>query len=320
MFTFSTLSGVAAACRSKYSEFSRDFHISQRSTARALKALREEKQIEKVKDDHNDVKRSVYRYAGEPCSEGYIRADLFLFQQEFDIKGEGRRYLTLSEILVLAYIMTHCNDPKQKKFTGSIRSIAKKLNLAASTVQLVLRALLRGELIYRPVEDKAPNGSRWSVYHINDKLIRKKKKEYKKATEKQSDTEPQKVVYIPKDVAAADAKTDRDQFYSRARERASAPVEQVKKRLKADAEYTAAEKSWNVLEIPKAKAELYGTTEEVRKIKQKQAHWRQVMARRMAALNISPEDLIPRYRCVKCSDTGWQSDGEICDCYPKGRT
>lgn len=92
----------------------------------------------------------------------------------------------------------------------------------------------------------------------------------------------------------------------------------MKARLRADERYREAERQYNRLTPMIGKYDAFGQAEESRKAKVEQKRWAAVMAERMAALNISPEDLRPRYRCVKCSDTGFLPNGQMCDCYPKG--
>ena len=40
----------------------------------------------------------------------------------------------------------------------------------------------------------------------------------------------------------------------------------------------------------------------------------------LKGLNMTEADLLPRYKCLKCSDTGFKPDGCQCNCYPKGGT
>ena len=127
---------------------------------------------------------AAYTYAGEKCGKSFIRSDLYLYQKEFEIHGEGKRYLTLSEILVLSLIWTHCNNPETGKYTGSIRGMAKLLGLSPSTVQRCIEVLKRANLII--CETKAPNGSRWSAYRVNEKHLKTAEREYKNSAQKKA--------------------------------------------------------------------------------------------------------------------------------------
>lgn len=306
IFTFSTLKNVKdSICRSSFRDFARDFGLSERQVARKVKSL---KKGDLIAQDKSLRACASYTYTGEKCEKAFIRSDLYLYQEQFEIKGEGKRYLTIAEILVLSLMMTHCGNPKSGRFTGSVRSIAKILSLSASTVQRCLSALKRANLISCPAEDKSPNGSRRSVFHVNGKLLKKTEKAYKETVKVKE--------YVDPEVARINAKADRERFYSHARERAEAPARQARERLQADLPYRVAERSWNDLKIPQARAEISGDVQEQKRISQEQTRWRAVMAERMAALSISPEDLKPRFRCRKCSDTGFKPDGIACDCYP----
>ena len=36
----------------------------------------------------------------------------------------------------------------------------------------------------------------------------------------------------------------------------------------------------------------------------------------LRSMNLTPADLLPKYVCQKCRDTGYAHDGNFCDCYP----
>lgn len=40
----------------------------------------------------------------------------------------------------------------------------------------------------------------------------------------------------------------------------------------------------------------------------------------LLAMNLTPADLLPKYVCKKCRDTGYTTDGNFCDCYPGDET
>ena len=306
IFTFSNISNKQdSVCRSSFRRFAQDFRLSERQIARKVKELKGKKV---VLQDKSLNTCAAYTYAGEKCGKSFIRSDLYLYQKEFEIHGEGKRYLTVSEILVLSLIWTHCNNPETGKYTGSIRGMAKLLGRSPSTVQRCIEVLKRANLII--CEAKAPNGSRWSSYRVNEKHLKTAEREYKNSAKKEG--------YVDPKIAALDAQSEREHFYSVAKRRAEAPAEQAKERLRTDERYREAEQRYNMLMPKIGKYAAFGQTEELRKAKGEQKRWAAVMAERMQAMNISPEDLRPRYRCVKCSDTGFLPNGQMCDCYPKG--
>ena len=313
IFTFSRIPNVESECRSSFRKFADDFRISERQIARKVKELKARKVV--TQDKSGAV--AAYSYTGKSCGKGFVRSDLFLYQKEFYIEREGSRFLTLSEILVFSLMMTHCrNAATGGKYTGSIRSIAEILGLSPSTVFRCVDVLKRANLI--KCEAKAPNGSAWTSYRINKKYVNSAEHAYNKAGKSGKKTK-----FIDPQTAAADAKADRERFYSIARQRAEAPAEQIRQRLRKDDQYSAAERNYNRL-TPKigtyaAREQIY----ELKNAEKEQKHWAAVMAERMEALSISPDDLRPRYRCAKCSDTGFRPDDSVCDCYPgssPGRT
>lgn len=318
IFTYSTIKGQPTArCRSKIIDFSKDFRLSERHVSRVIGYLLSTNVIEKVKDENGQSIRSLYRYVGAPMRAAHIRIDMYLLQTEFEFKNGERRYLTTSEALILAYMLTHCNDPKKRKFQGSIRTIAKKLKISPATVALSIHNLMKASLIFRP--DKAKNSSHWTVYHANKGLLRKTKKSYEKEIESQSSglEEQRTVVYVTPAVAAANAKADRERYYARLQEKANAPALQHKKRLEQDEQYAQAQKEVNIMQYSIAKAELDGDAKRLKGLRAQERRWQKVIRERMAALNISDEDLRPRYLCPDCRDSGFRSDGKGCTCYPK---
>ena len=85
-----------------------------------------------------------------------------------------------------------------------------------------------------------------------------------------------------------------------------------------DARFADAEREYRSLDIRIGKAEAFslpGLQELIRKQKIAAA----VKAERLTAMNMTFEDLEPKYICPKCSDTGYLPDGHLCDCYPEKR-
>ena len=115
---------------------------------------------------------------------------------------------------------------------------------------------------------------------------------------------------------AADSRSERENYYAQRRARALAAAEKVRKTLEQDEQYARAEAAVRKGEIALAKAEFY----EPQNIPSIRSALEQAQKSRAAALlrlNLSEEDLQPKYACVKCSDTGYLPDGKLCDCYKK---
>ena len=115
-------------------------------------------------------------------------------------------------------------------------------------------------------------------------------------------------------INAADDRADRERYYSSLQAKAQYAVQENLKKAKEIPRFNEIEKSLSVLEIELAKAELYQPelTEKLQKEKNNLLEERKDCLRR---IGLTENDLIPKYRCSKCSDTGWLPNGRACDCY-----
>lgn len=304
------------ACRSRYSDFASDFRCSKRHVSRVLKESRADKLIATYQNvDEKGAERarsnSRYQYVGEEFSRGFVPVDLYLFRLRFEIFGK-ERYLTDDEILVLSYIKAHCENPKTAKFRGTVRGIARLLKLSPSTVQNAITALMKGGLLSRLPEDRAVNGRSQSVFHVNEKLLRKRTKETKRAENRQE--EPRTVVYVPKDVADVNAKSAREKYYSRLRDEAENRAEKARDRARTSSTFQKIEKRLGRLEFEIARAELRNTGD-LLELEAEKTRLLNDRERLLANVGLTERDLRPRWKCSKCSDTGFLPNGTACDCY-----
>lgn len=347
IFSFSVIeSNPMARCRSKLSEFAEDFHASERQCSRLIKRLVDAELVEKVTDENGQIIRSWYRYIGNPISKkDFIRVDVANLQTEYEFKPDKKghsqpykRYLTLIEVLVLSYIITNCDNVKRRKneFLGSYRSIARKLKLSVGAVSTAIFYLMKAELIYCHAGDKAKNGgeeifktkgSGFTKYHVDEKLLLRTKKADQKKTEElaqqaeaQTTFEGQRqssVGFVSPAVLALNARADRERYYSQLREKAQNIADQQIERANKDAEFKQVERELRGLECSLAKAEVQGDRKELFRLMQIQKELQKRRLARLQVLAMCEEDFLPRYRCAKCSDTGFLPNGRACDCYPK---
>ncbi len=113
---------------------------------------------------------------------------------------------------------------------------------------------------------------------------------------------------------AADARSERERYYSELRRRAIDRAEAAEQRARADSEYAAAEQEIKKGEIEAAKAEIF-SPDALPEIQARLKFAREKRAAALLRLNIKEEDLVPAFTCKKCSDTGFLPDGRACDCY-----
>ncbi len=116
---------------------------------------------------------------------------------------------------------------------------------------------------------------------------------------------------------AADERSERERYYAALRDRAAAKAERANREAQKDEAYRAAESAVRKGEIELAKAEVFSPAARG-KIEEKLAEARRARTEALARLRLTEEDLLPRYACAKCSDTGFLPDGRMCDCYPSG--
>lgn len=119
---------------------------------------------------------------------------------------------------------------------------------------------------------------------------------------------------LPPAVQAANARADREQFYARRKNKATANADKVFERVMKSPEFYQATHELRKLDIEIAKAEIH-TPQDVPKLTKRQKILQGVRAKALAALGLTERDLLPKWYCPKCSDTGYLPNGATCDCY-----
>ncbi len=112
---------------------------------------------------------------------------------------------------------------------------------------------------------------------------------------------------------AADKRTERERFYAVRKERAERRANKVKQLAEQSEEYRRADSAIREEEIALARAEVFGGETETIKMLLEEHRAKRVQA--LAELGLKEEDLLPKYACPKCSDTGFLPNGRLCDCY-----
>ena len=104
-------------------------------------------------------------------------------------------------------------------------------------------------------------------------------------------------------------------YYRNLRERAIDRAEHYKKIANADEAFRKNEEAIKATEIRLAKAEALGgeTAEAEALLRQLKEERAEILAR----LSLREEMLVPQFRCKLCSDTGFDKDGSVCECYKK---
>lgn len=308
VFTFSNAQN--ATCNSSFTTFGERLRLSRSTVARGIKAL---KISGEITQDKSRRSCAAYSDAQRTKERGFVKVELFLYFTLFSVRGEDKpRYLTNAEIDVLSLIKTHCaNKENSGKFVGSVRGIAKTLNLNKNTVQDALSVLLRAGLIYRPGDYRGVNGNKRSTYTVNAKLLRRSERNYKKKT---APTSAPKEKALSAEERAADARSARESYYSERRNRAIDRAKYFEDKLNQDATYKAIDTAYRAMPMKLAYAEHHHLPNyEALRAQERELETKR--RQRMAEFRISEEDLTPRWTCEKCSDTGFLPNGHMCDCY-----
>ena len=111
-----------------------------------------------------------------------------------------------------------------------------------------------------------------------------------------------------------------ERHFSLLRNHADAVAEAARARAQADPDYARVHREARSLdpkiEYARLRLDRATVTELTRRKKALVAEEAACLAR----LHMTAADLVPKYRCKKCSDTGYLKDGHMCDCGrpPKG--
>ncbi len=223
------------------------------------------------------------------------------------------RRLTPAEALVLALIFTHSSNSKKKNhaFWSSNSKIADMLALSERQVERAIINLMAARLIFRPV--RGQNRVRSSKFVANMKDLRKLCDAYapKKAAKKE--TLPKKPEYV----IDADARSDRDKYYTKAYAEAKAQADKYKRGFIQKApRFSVVEKELRIMAPTLARAEVRNLPS-LDALRAKESKLRAERAAILKRFNVDERLFEPQAwaRCRWCGDTGTLSDGRGCTCF-----
>ena len=117
-------------------------------------------------------------------------------------------------------------------------------------------------------------------------------------------------------IEAANAKAERERYYAILREKAQAKADKFVAKANKNERFKDVSTELSKMEIALAKAEVFEPNTLPALQKKKNAL---VIERKniLAMLGMEEADLLPKFVCKKCSDTGFLKNGSACDCYKK---
>lgn len=313
-------------CYSSQSDFANEFGVSTKQVSRAIGYLEDNEMIERRYSSRAAC--CCYR-STKKGRRAHVVTPMFLYEREYTFKYEDRTFtrpLRRCEIDLFSLIASS----EDGAFEATVRQFAKMLGFAVSTTQSAIDGLIHCDLIHRNEKEKSKSRLAKSTYHADSETVREIQKLVKtarerakakqaaiKAAQRPAETAPERV-RLPESVLAANARADRERYYAQLRHKAEKAVESVKQRLEREPEYATSAQELRAMEIQQARAEVANDVETLRKIQRRRVECTALMKNVMRRLGYTSEDLTPKYRCSKCSDTGFDRNGKGCSCYPKG--
>jgi hypothetical protein len=125
-----------------------------------------------------------------------------------------------------------------------------------------------------------------------------------------------KNAYVNANVEAANAKADRERYYATLREKAQIKADTFLAKANENPRFKEIVKELAKMEIAQARAEI-SKPQELPALLEKRKALQAERKTILSTLGIKEEQLVPKYTCAKCSDSGFLPDGTACDCYKK---
>lgn len=123
----------------------------------------------------------------------------------------------------------------------------------------------------------------------------------------------QKPLAVSPSVDAANARAARERFYAVKQAQAESVAYGFQKTAKSNKRFVEIDRELSKLNLELAKAEVAGADLTV--LREYQERLQEERRRILAKLGIEERQLLPKYVCDKCNDTGYMQDGRACDCY-----
>lgn len=307
IFGLTQVKKANAVCRTSYDQLQKEIGIARSTIATSLQELKDAALIEECGRDREGTS---FNFVGD-AGKRYDVVPQYLYTADILINGQSCR-LTKAQVRILSHMMTESQRPKNNgAYEGSIVRLAKALNLSETTIKKAIKFLLKSRLIYRPAEDKGVNSNKLTRYHINRELFSYEK--YRKPKAKKAET------LVSKEVAAANARAERDSYYANRRAEMEERAERYRlKAYQAVPALKTIEKDIKSMQFTLAKAELYDMST-YPKLKAEEKRLNDERSALLSRFGISEEKFTASYYaiCKECNDSGRKRDGTSCTCFRK---
>ncbi len=313
-------------CKLPHAQMKEVFDKSSATVSRAINRLKDAKLVEQVDRDARGVSYKSLHVAGK---EEYDIIPHELYRRKFLVNGREEKMRAsartlMGRIMRIALSNHHvkeiCFD---KTLTEGYRrdclakaellytkesngKLARELNLSTKTLHKAFKWLCDAKVLECTKE--GVNGSIYSVYEILDKSVYEylfyepPKKESKKTPEQTR-------------IEAADYRAEREHWYAERRRKAERPVEKVKERLDKLPEWKENKRELANIGPEYGRASLAKDASKLAALRERE---KKLLARRTYLLRqqgLTEEELVVKYHCSICSDSGVMPSGFACNCY-----
>lgn len=304
-----------------YENYEQVLECSKATTRKFIVELTESGKIEQ---DKSNRMYSRYTALVKPGGKGYINFD----RKYFDIINKYAKspiHWTNSLKLIVCCMIRHLISEGKDTFYASHNQIANLVGISERSARYGIGKLLKHRVIFRAKEDKGTSEGKPSEYRFRTKLknvLIKYENEYKAEAKKKAQEKrvrPSKKREKPVEVEDADARADWERYHAQNKTRAEDQARKNREEAEENPEFVRAEKEIRMREIALARAEVYGTEEQVKTLVERLAESKARRREALKAIAMTEEDFLPNYTCKQCSDTGFMKDGRMCGCYKQTR-
>lgn len=113
----------------------------------------------------------------------------------------------------------------------------------------------------------------------------------------------------------ANARAERERWYANRRNTAINRAESIKDKLMQRKDFFDVNGKLAEFPIALARAAISGDEGLEAKLQEEEKHWQGVRDAILEEEGYTSEDLLPKWHCAKCEDTGFLASGKACDCY-----
>lgn len=206
------------------------------------------------------------------------------------------------------------------------QSVRDKLTSIAADDKLIKNILKTSGMTRKIIDPDRQYLKRWKSWDFSDEMILKAAETaqgksnplaYMNAVlsswKAQGVTSPESISSPSEATGVESKKAIIERHYYDLRAEAQKRAEKMQAKAMKDELYREAKKKLNTLSIQLAFAEV-NDEQRAKKISEEIALLEKQSDERLEALGISKSDLVPRYKCEKCKDTGYDNHGRQCEC------